>query len=116
VSSSEQGEHLPRYFFSFIWPDDVLIDTTGVELEAFGAAHGYACSLVQKVRRRFPDADEDWWVEITDCAGKSTAVLPRMVRGQRPKPDVPTVSAVAPRLDGGVHSGSVVLFKSKGLA
>jgi hypothetical protein len=51
-----------------------------VELEGFTAAYRHACGLVQQVRIRFSDADEDWWIEVSDgVGGKPTLVLPAMV-------------------------------------
>ena len=38
---------MPRYYFHFIWPDDAVRDTKGVELEGFTAAYRHACGLVQ---------------------------------------------------------------------
>ena len=46
--------------------DDAVTDAKGVELESFADAYRHACGLVQQVRRRFSDADEDWWIEISD--------------------------------------------------
>jgi hypothetical protein len=60
------GRKFATVFLQRHLSDDVVIDTTGVELEAFGAAYGYACSLVQQVRHRFPDPDN-----FTDCTGAS---------------------------------------------
>ena len=75
---------MPRYYFHFMWPDDCVRDTKGVELEGFSAAHRHAYGLVQQVRAYFPDADEHWWIEISDgIDGKSTAMLPAMVPGRR---------------------------------
>ena len=71
---------MPRYYFHFIWPDDAVRDTKGVELEGFTAAYRHACGLVQQVRIGFSDADEDWWIEVSDgVGGKRTLVLPAMV-------------------------------------
>jgi hypothetical protein len=71
---------MPRYYFHFIWPDDAVRDTKGVELEGFTAAYRHACALVHQVRIRFSDADEDWWIEVSDgVGGKRTLVLPAMV-------------------------------------
>ena len=72
---------MQRYYFHFLWPDDAVRDTEGVELEGFDAAYQYACRLVHLVRQRFPAADEDWWIEIDGGTGKPTALLPAMVRG-----------------------------------
>jgi len=51
---------MQRYYFHFLWPDDAVRDTEGVELEGFDAAYHYACRLVHLVRKRVPAADEDW--------------------------------------------------------
>jgi hypothetical protein len=72
---------MQRYYFHFRWPDDAVTDTEGVELEGFAAAYDYACGLVHKVRNRFPEADEGWWIEISDGISKPTAVLPATVPG-----------------------------------
>ena len=71
---------MQRYYFHFLWPDDAVRDTEGVELEGFDAAYHYACGLVQQVRSRFPAADEGWWIEISDgLSGNPTVILPSMV-------------------------------------
>ena len=72
---------MPRYYFHFRWADDAVKDTEGVELEGFDAAYHYACGLVQQVRRRFPAADEGWWIEVSDGISKPTAVLPAKIPG-----------------------------------
>jgi hypothetical protein len=78
---------MPRYYFHFMWPDDAVRDTKGVELECFTAAYRHACGLVNQVRIRFSNADEDWWIEVGDDQnGKPTVILPAMVTmpsGQR---------------------------------
>ena len=71
---------MPRYYFHFKWPDDAVRDTQGVELEDFTAAYRHACGLVHQVRIRFADANEDWWIEVSDDQnGKPTVILPAMV-------------------------------------
>ena len=71
---------MPRYYFHFRWPDDAFKDTEGVELEGFPAAYRHACGLVHHVRVRFSDADEDWWIEISDgLSGMPTVILPAMI-------------------------------------
>ena len=71
---------MPRYYFSFRWPDDAVTDTEGVELEGFTAAYLHACTLVHQVRLRFSGADDDWWIEISDgLSGKPTVILPAMI-------------------------------------
>ena len=72
--------HMPRYYFHFRWSDDAVRDTQGVELEGFTAAYRHACGLVHQVRIRFADANEDWWIEVSDDQnGKPTVILPAMV-------------------------------------
>ena len=44
-------------------------------------AYRYACGLVQQVRSRFPDAGEDWWIEVSDGINSPTLVMPAMVPG-----------------------------------
>ena len=71
---------MPRYYFNFRWPDDAVTDAEGVELESFADAYRRARVLVQQVRGRFSDADEDWWIEISDGpSGNPTVILPSMV-------------------------------------
>jgi hypothetical protein len=72
---------MPRYFFHFQWSDDAVFDPEGIELENFSAAYRHACGLVQQVRTRFSEADEGWWIEISDGISTSTIVLPTMVPG-----------------------------------
>jgi hypothetical protein len=88
--NAELPEPVPRYYFNFRWPDDAVTDTEGVELESFADAYRHACGLVQQVRGRFSDADEDWWIEISDGpSGNPTVILPSMVPmpGPRARPD-----------------------------
>jgi len=70
---------MPRYHFHFLWPDDVVFDEEGLELEGHEAAYRYACGLVHQVRSRFPACNEDWWIEISDGTATSTTILPAMV-------------------------------------
>jgi hypothetical protein len=74
---------MQRYYFHFLWPDDAVRDTEGVELEDFNAAYHYAWRLVQQVHSRFPHTQEDWWIEVDDGSNKPVAVLPAMVPGGR---------------------------------
>jgi hypothetical protein len=77
---------MPRYYFHFLWPDDAVFDKKGLELENYTAAYRHACAMVQQVRSRFPAADGDWWIEISDGDGAPTTVLPAMVpEGKTPK-------------------------------
>ena len=72
---------MPRYYFHFMWPDDAVRDTKGVEMEDFTAAYRHACGLVHQVRIRFSNTDADWWIEVSDDANeKTTVILPAMVR------------------------------------
>ena len=75
---------MPRYYFHFIWPDDAVRDTKGVELEGFTAAYRHACGLVQQVRIRFSDADEDWWIEVSDGVGGKRTPFSRQMPHHRP--------------------------------
>jgi hypothetical protein len=70
---------MPRYYFDFLWPDDAVFDEEGLELDGYEAAYHSACRLVHQVRCRFPTADEDWWIEISDGTGTPTTILPAMV-------------------------------------
>ncbi|HEU0016860.1 MAG TPA: hypothetical protein VFQ31_00650 [Methyloceanibacter sp.] len=74
---------MQRYYFHFLWPDDAVRDTEGVELQGFDAAYHYACRLVHQVRSRFPAADEDWWIEVDDGSNKPVVVPPAIVPGAR---------------------------------
>ena len=56
---------MQRYHFHFKWRDDAVFDEEGIELENFPAAYLHACGLVHQVRRRFPAAGSDWWIEIS---------------------------------------------------
>ncbi len=69
-----------RFYFHFLWRDDAVFDKEGIELEDFEAAYLHACELVHQVRSRFPSANEDWWIEISDGVG-TTTLLPAMVPG-----------------------------------
>jgi Domain of unknown function (DUF6894) len=40
--------NMPRYFFHFVWPDDAVRDTKGVELEGLEAAYRHAIGLVHQ--------------------------------------------------------------------
>ena len=51
---------MQRYYFHFLWPDDAVRDTEGVELEGFAAAYRYAWGLVQQVHSRFPGVLPMW--------------------------------------------------------
>ena len=71
---------MPLYFFHFVWPDEAIKDTKGVQLEGFSAAYWHACDLVHQVRGSFCDVDEDWIIEISDGTdAQPTVVLPAMV-------------------------------------
>lgn len=72
---------MQRYYFHFLWPDDAVFDPEGIELENFAAAYLHACRLVRQILTRFPEADEGWWIEISDGAATATTVLPTMVPG-----------------------------------
>ena len=72
---------MQRYHFHFKWPDDAVFDEEGIELENFTAAYLHACELVHQVRRRFPAAGSDWWIEISTGLDTPTTILPSMVPG-----------------------------------
>ena len=68
---------MPRYFFHFAWRHDAARDTEGVELEGLGAAYLHAMEMLHRVRANFPEAGDDWVIEISDEAGqKPLVVLP----------------------------------------
>jgi hypothetical protein len=56
---------MPRYLFHFVWADDAVRDTKGVELDGLGRPIG----TLDRVRMRFPDAGDDWLIEIGDETG-----------------------------------------------
>ena len=72
---------MQRYHFHFKWRDDAVFDEVGTELENFPAAYLHACELVHQVRRRFPAAGSDWWIEISTGSNPPTTILPSMVPG-----------------------------------
>ena len=72
---------MQRYHFHFKWHDDAVFDEEGIELENFPAAYLHACELVHQVRRRFPAAGSDWWIEINTGVDTPTTILPSMVPG-----------------------------------
>jgi hypothetical protein len=73
---------MPRYFFHFVWPNDAVRDTKGVELEGLEAAYRHAIGLVHQVHVRFSEADNNWLIEISDeTGGKPLVVLPSTVPG-----------------------------------
>jgi len=63
-----------------MWPDDVVRDSEGAELDEFGAAYLHACGLINCVRARFSEANEQWWIEVADgTSGCSIIIAPAMV-------------------------------------
>ena len=58
---------MQRYHFHFRWRNDAVFDEQGIELENFPAAYLHACELVHQVRRRFPAAGSDWWVQLQNA-------------------------------------------------
>ena len=66
---------MPRYFFHFVWPDDAFRDTKGLEFEGLVPAYWHAIGLVRRVRYDFPDAGNDWLIEIGDEAGRKPLVV-----------------------------------------
>ena len=68
---------MPRYFFHFVWAEDAVKDEQGVELEGLSAAYWHAIDMVHRVRVKFPDAGNDWLIEIADeTDGKSLLFFP----------------------------------------
>jgi hypothetical protein len=75
---------VPRYYFPFVWPDDVVRDTKGTELEGLSAAHRHAIGLVHQVRASLSDVGDSWLIEICDGGGgKPLVVLPSTVSALR---------------------------------
>ena len=66
---------MPRYFFHFVWAEDAVKDEQGVELEGLSAAYWHAIDMVHRVRVKFPDADNDWIIEITDETDRKPLVV-----------------------------------------
>ncbi len=66
---------MPRYFFHFVWGNDAVRDTEGVELEGLGTAYWHAMEMLHRVRVKFPDAGDDWLIEISDEAGRRPLVV-----------------------------------------
>ena len=72
---------MPRYFFHFVWGNAAARDTEGFELEGLWAAYLHALEILNRVRVEFPDAGDDWIIEISDEAGrKPLVVLPRALQ------------------------------------
>src|SRR5919106_3878611 len=72
---------MPRYFFHFASGNDVARDTEGVELEGLGAAYLRALEMLHRVHVKFPDAGNDWVIEVGDVTGRSPlVVLPQALR------------------------------------
>jgi len=85
---------MPRYFFHVIWPDDTYRDKQGVEFDGLKPAYWYAIGLVRRVRHEFPDAGNDWLIEIGDESGrKPLVVLPTSHSTHRSLPQAPLISA-----------------------
>ena len=66
---------MPRYFFHFVWAEDAVKDEQGVELEGLSAAYWHAIDMVHRVRVRFPDAGNDWLIEIADETDRKPLVV-----------------------------------------
>jgi hypothetical protein len=64
-----------RYFFHFVWAEDAVKDEQGVELEGLRAAYWHAIDMVHRVRVRFPDAGNDWLIEIADETDRRPLVV-----------------------------------------
>jgi hypothetical protein len=66
---------VPRYFFHFVWPNDVFRDTTRVEFEGLVLAYWYQLDWYGKCVPIFPDAGNDWLIEIGDETGRKPLVV-----------------------------------------
>jgi hypothetical protein len=66
---------MPRYFFHFVWADDGVKDEEGVELEGLGAAYWHALEMVHRVRVKFPEAGNEWLIEIADETDRRPLVV-----------------------------------------
>ena len=66
---------MPRYFFHFVWAEDAVKDEQGVELEGLSAAYWHAMDMVHRVRVKFPDAGNDWLIEIADETNRKPLVV-----------------------------------------
>jgi hypothetical protein len=87
VNRRELWTEMPRYFFHFVWGNDAARDTEGVELEGLRAAYLHALEMLHRVHVNFPEAGDDWVIEISDEAGrKPLVVLP----GERSSVRTPT--------------------------
>jgi hypothetical protein len=68
---------MPRYFFRFVSPTQVVTDYRGAELDGLRAAHRRAVRLAYEMRMHLPDA-EAWSIEVIDSVGDNRlVVLPR---------------------------------------
>jgi hypothetical protein len=74
-ASPGSKEIVPRYFFHFVSPDHVVKDTHGIELTGLSAAHWHGLRLVHHMHVHFPDADDDWLIEISDETGRKPLVI-----------------------------------------
>ena len=74
-AANREFDGMPRYFFHFVWAEDAVKDEQGVELEGLSAAYWHAIDMVHRVRVRFPDADKDWIIEITDETDRKPLVV-----------------------------------------
>ena len=66
---------MPRYFFHFVWGNDAVRDTEGVELAGLGGAYLHAMEMLLRVRVNFPEAGDGWVIEISDEAGRKPLVV-----------------------------------------
>ena len=72
---------MPHYFFHFVWADDAVKDEDGVELEGLKAAYRHAVEMVPRVRVKFPDAGDEWLIEIpTKPTGDRLSFFPGAFR------------------------------------
>jgi hypothetical protein len=55
--------------------DDALRDSRGVEFDGLLLAYWHAIGMARRVRHEFPDAGNDWVIEIEDEAGRKPLVV-----------------------------------------
>jgi uncharacterized protein DUF6894 len=71
----ETFDAMPRYFFHFVWADDAVKGEEGVELEGLKAAYRHAVEMVHRVRVKFPEAGDEWLIEIADETDRRPLVV-----------------------------------------
>jgi hypothetical protein len=75
LAVNREFDGMPRYFFHFVWAEDAVKDEQGVELEGLSAAYWHAIDMVHRVRVKFPDAGNDWLIEIADETDRKPLVV-----------------------------------------